>query len=507
MANLYYNTPQKCLVEKEVTKTMIKQILKETHQFVERRYGVDSVKNLPQVLNHDDSFKDYISSLAEGMSNDVKRDFMVLSENIRQHMLAENYVINYTPYQGLTFPILRVFFPRLVARDAITVKPIDKPEYVMNILRAVAIRPDKSKVELPSINAQVTALPNNVVVSLTGTAPRTNTVDLLAAIPPELVPMAGGNIERRVILSAFTSGTVTSTNEVTVNTNDGTFTSTIDYGSGNVDRVYGTIDFATGTLRVTSEQGLTDSFNVYFTVNIESNTNTPTIELKLDRISLIANRRALTMRWSPDFEQDLKAMFDLDVQAELVNWVSQQIAIEIDSAIINDLIFYATAYGRNNITFQHATRPASFALTDKEWYASLVVKFNEAAANIYSDTYIGLGNVILMNPLDAQYLQALDIYTIEGVMSGDMSLDSNTVQVGNLNNRYKVLVSSVVPKGKAIMTVKPAEETGSVYIYAPYQPLQIVPLPYGNIYSLTMFTRNAFSMVRPQGIYVVNITA
>ncbi len=486
----------------------IKDVLKESYGSI-KRVGLNPVKDMPQILDNDSYFSNYISGLAEGLNANLREEFMMLCENTRQTMITESYVTNYVPYQSLVFPILRMFFPRLIAKEAVTVKPMEKPEIVLAFLKAVATFPDSTTVNLPSVNSQVTQLPQTVNVVLSGTAPRTtpsNGIDLLATVPAELKPSSGAPaIERRIIINAFKSGSITATVDAYVNVNDGSFTTVVDYGTSiGTDTIHGYIDFKNGRLYATSDAGLTDSFQVSFTVSLESNLNQPEVSIKIERIPLSATRRSLRVRWSPEFEQDIKALFDLDVQSELVNWISQQISIDIDSSIINDLITYANAYGRNNLEFLR-NKPANFLLGQKEWNAQIVTKFNEASALIYNDTYIGEGNIILMNPLDAQIVQSLDNYSVEGFFSGDMTVNIGGLSVGTLNGKYRILSSSVVPKDKIIMTIKPEDERASTYIWAPYVPLQIVPLPYGNIFSLSMISRNAAAMIRPQGVYMINL--
>lgn len=486
----------------------IKEVLKETYSSV-KRTGLNPIKDMPHILENDSYFNSYVGGLSEGLSGNLREDFITLCENTRQAMVTESYVTNYVPYQSLVFPILRMFFPRLVAKEAVTVKTMDKPEIVLAFLKAVATFPDSRTVDLPSVASQVTQLPQTVSVVLSGTAPRNtpaNGIDLLATIPAELKPSPSSPaLERRIIINAFTSGTATAAVDAYVNPNDGSFTTVIDYGQSiGTDTVHGYVDFKTGRLYATSDAGLTDSFQVSFTVSLESNLNQPEVSIKIDRIPLSATRRSLRVKWSPEFEQDIKALFDLDVQSELINWISQQIAIDIDSAIIHDLKYYADAYGRNQISFLR-NKPSNFLLGQKEWNAQIVTKFNEASALIYNDTYIGEGNIILMNPMDAQIVQSLDNYSVEGFFSGDMAVNIGGLSVGTLNGKYRILSSSIIPKGEIIMTLKPEDERASVYVFAPYVPLQIVPLPYGNVFSLTMFSRNANAMIRPHGVYKIKL--
>ena len=478
----------------------MKHLLKESFGTM-KKAGFNVVKDLPTIMENGTYFNTYIESLAEGLSESAKSEFMMLSENVRQAMITESYITSYVPYQSLVFPIMRMYFPRLVAREAVTVKPMEKPETVLAFLKAVA-KVGSNSYDLPSINNRVTYLPMSAVVTFTSDAV---THDLKADIADVIEPTGGAPIlERRVILNSWSNGTATVSQEVIVNTNDGSFTTTIDFGGGSVELVHGRVDFNTGIVYATRQNGICASFEVSFLVSMESNLNTPEVEIKIDRIPLTATRRSLRVRWTPDFEQDIKALFDLDVQAELVNWISQQIAIEIDAGIIADLDMYCNATGRNQIKF-YKQKPTGFAFGLKEWYSQIVIKINEAASRIYTDTHIAEGNIVLANPTDAQMIQALDTYSAEGFYSGDMAINISGLQAGTLNGKYRVLSSAIVPAGSIFVILKSTDERASTYVYAPYVPLQIVPLPYSNTYNLSMITRNAQAMIRPQGVYKIPI--
>ena len=491
---------------------MIKELLKESYDYVESNYGLNVVKDFPQILSSEEAYNDYILRLAEGLEGETREQFLTLASTLRESLLKENLLTNYTPYQTLLFPLLRIFFPRLVAREAVTVKPMDKPEHVFAIFKAIVRTPAGTVHNIPEVNTPVSNLPMSVTITFPGTTP--NEVSLTGAssliapattgLPASLSPYIAG-IERYVKISGFSNGTVTLPDEVIVNTNDGTFRITLDFGSGPVE-VHGHVDFQTGDFYIYSHSATEPvSCVVTYTINMEYNDQIqPEVELTIDTIRLIAKRRSLRVKWSPEFEQDLKALFDVDVQAEIVNIMGQQIAIDIDQEIINDLLFYANAYQRNQLSFSKYP-PATFAYGHKQWYENFITVLNTASAKIYTDTNIGPGNVVLMNPFDAQIVQSLDVYAVEGYYTGDMNVNIQGLQVGTLNGQYRILTSTVVPQGKAIVLHKPQDERAAVYVYAPYVPLQLINLPMGNLYNLTAMTRYAKAMIRPQGVYVIDI--
>ena len=116
----------------------MKEILMECYRTTKKISGIDPSKpgNLKAVLVDDAAFDAYVTSLAESIEDKKDRQaFMQLAENTRINLL-ENSMFQINPYETLTLPILRVFYPKLVAKELITVSPMDKPETVKAFLTA-----------------------------------------------------------------------------------------------------------------------------------------------------------------------------------------------------------------------------------------------------------------------------------------------------------------------------------------------------------------------------------
>jgi len=106
--------------------------------------------------------------------------------------------------------------------------------------------------------------------------------------------------------------------------------------------------------------------------------------------------------------------------------------------------------------------------------------------------------------MDAAILESLNsfIYKGDGADGGDVG----TTVASLASNKWKVLVSSIVPKGKMVVTYKPTEETNAVYLFAVYQPLVLSPYLMGRTPNMTFISRNANTLVRSAGVAVLNLT-
>ena len=203
-------------------------------------------------------------------------------------------------------------------------------------------------------------------------------------------------------------------------------------------------------------------------------------------------------------EQDIKALFNVDIQAELVSVIGQQIVLDIDREIVNSLIYACERLtGANHKDTFYKLPPTSFTWGPKQWFENVLPKLNELSASVYVDTNMAAANTLACNPLDATIFESLQEfrYTGKSDVDGDVGYESATVA----NGKWKVLVSSVVPKGKVLCMYRPVEEIRAVYIFAPYVPAVLSPYPLGNVPSLTVLSRYGTQLIRPQGISLLNV--
>ena len=224
----------------------------------------------------------------------------------------------------------------------------------------------------------------------------------------------------------------------------------------------------------------------------------------MEKIQLRVRDRQITGEWTVQMEQDARQLFDLDIQSELVNVVGEQIAIDIDSEIITALINANTTSNPASHSRTFDKNPDStFLLGRKAWYENILDDLNTLSAQVYNSSYLGSANTLACNPLDAAIFQSLNSYEYVGGSVDGGSLNYRAT-VGN--GAWNVLVSSVVPSGKIIVKYRSNDRSRSVYCYAPYVPALLHPYPLGAIPSMTILSRYATAMVRPEGIAVLTIT-
>ena len=481
----------------------MKKLLTESYKFTKKATGIDPSKPgaLRDILVNDKSFDIYSQSLSEGLAENLKKPFRILAENTRRTLL-ENSMYQLNPYETLALPLLRVFFPKTIAKDLVTVIPMDKPEIVRGFIRATFKRFGDSKSYIAPSNTDISR-GSDITVPLTS-AVVIGTTDVLA--------LAGLNSDIAHIEKDFAITGVTLDGEnIDVRialTVDGEFSASIQNAAQtNEDTLTGRMNLLTGVLETASVSGEITHVSFTCTVSLEENTINPRVTFNIDKLRLIAKDRQITTEWSIQMEQDIKALFNIDVQSELVSVIGQQIVLDIDREIVNSLIYACERLNGTSHNQEFDLNPASYSPNytwgPKMWMENVIPVLNNLSAAVYVDTNMAAANTLACNPLDATIFESLQGFKYTGKSDEDGEVGYESASVSN--GKWKMLVSSVVPQGKILCVYRPTEEIKASYIFAPYVPSVLTPFPLGNKPSLTVLSRYGSQLVRPQAISVLKV--
>jgi len=484
----------------------MKELLMECYRTTKKISGIDPSKpgNLKAVLVDDSAFEAYVTSLAESIEDKKDRkNFLQLAENTRINLL-ENSMFQINPYETLTLPILRVFYPKLIAKELITVSPMDKPETIKAFLTATFYRHgDATGYPAPAQATDISQGPAvGTPVAATMPVP-SKAYDVLALIGLTSTEV---HIERDFEITAVSADGTAWTEVSIIPAVEGHFSGGVTVTGVGDDVISGKVDYLNGTVDISSATGVVTVIRFTCTTSLEENRVNPYVKLNVDKVRLYARDRQISANWTINMEQDMRALFDLSMQAEIVNILGQQIALDIDREIINALITGNTRL--NPATHQdtfNRTPPVGYTWGTKYWHENIIPVLNVLSAQIYTDTNIEAGNTIAANPLDVAILEDIQTFNYTGTstVDGDFGYRSATVAGG----KWRVLTSAVVPQGTMVIVYKPVEELKVVYYYCPYVPAVLHPYPLGYTPSLTILSRYATSLVRPLGIATLTIGA
>ena len=483
----------------------MKEILVESYRATKKITGIDPSKpgNLKQILTDDSAFNTYVSSLAESIEGKKDQEtFKLLAENTRVNLL-ENSMFQINPYESLTLPILRVFYPKLIAKEAVTVSPMDKPECVKAFITAT-FSPANSSTEYsaPVTGTDISGGPSiGTPVAATIAVPST-AYDVLGAMS---LTKTQAHLERDFQITGVSADGTAWTTVSLVPAVEGHFSGSVTIGA-STDVISGRVDYLNGTVAISSATGLVTDVKYQVTCSLEENRVNPSIKLSVDKIRLYAKDRQISANWTINMEQDMRALFDVSMQAEIVNLLGQQIALDIDREVVQALITANTRLNAASHTGSFdRTPPATYTWGTKYWHENITPVLNQLSAQVYTDTNIESANTILANPLDVAILEDLNGFAYTGTSTADGDLGYRTATVAG--GKWRVLTSAVVTQGQMVLVYRPADELKAVYFYSPYVPAVLHPFPLGYTPALTILSRYASALVRSNGIAVLNIGA
>jgi len=180
-----------------------------------------------------------------------------------------------------------------------------------------------------------------------------------------------------------------------------------------------------------------------------------------------AKTRRLSARWTFEAAQDAESMHGVDVEAEIMQALAQEIVVEIDQEIIGSL---RTLSGAGTTLDFSSLSGTSVFVGDR--HAALAIEINRAANRIAARTRRGAGNYVVVSPEALTILQSASTSTFARTTEGSFEAPTNTKFVGTLNGTVKVFVDNYAADGtKVLVGYKGSSETDAPAFYCPYVPL------------------------------------
>ena len=180
-----------------------------------------------------------------------------------------------------------------------------------------------------------------------------------------------------------------------------------------------------------------------------------------------AKTRKLSARWTFEAAQDAQAMHGLDIEAEVMAALAQEITVEIDQEILGSLRSLAAT----EFTYNQATVSGTATYVGDE-HAALAVLINRTANLIASRTRRGAGNWAVVSPASLTVLQSATTSDFARTTEGTFEAPTNTKFVGTLNGAMKVYVDSYASDSQAVLVgYKGSSEADAAAFYCPYVPL------------------------------------
>ena len=191
------------------------------------------------------------------------------------------------------------------------------------------------------------------------------------------------------------------------------------------------------------------------------------ISVQILKQAVEAKTRKLQARWTFESAQDAQAMHGIDVEAEIMAALAQEITAEIDQEILLSLsTLAATEY-----TYNQATVSGTATFVGDE-HAALAVLINRVANLIAQRTRRGAGNWAVVSPASLTVLQSATTSAFARTTEGTFEAPTNTKFVGTLNGAMRVFVNSYAADTASVLVgYKGTSEADAAAFYCPYIPL------------------------------------
>jgi hypothetical protein len=192
------------------------------------------------------------------------------------------------------------------------------------------------------------------------------------------------------------------------------------------------------------------------------------LSIQILKQTVEAKTRKLSARWTFEAAQDAQAQQGIDIEAEIMAALAQEITAEIDQEIISSL---TTLAGTQNLQAYDQAAVSGTATFVGDEHAALAVMINRVANTIAQRTRRGAGNWAVVSPTALTILQSATTSAFARTTEGTFEAPTNTKFVGTLNNAMKIYVNTYAQNDTVLVGYKGANESDAAAFYCPYIPL------------------------------------
>ena len=192
------------------------------------------------------------------------------------------------------------------------------------------------------------------------------------------------------------------------------------------------------------------------------------LSIQILKQTVEAKSRKLSARWTFEAAQDAQSQHGIDVEAEIMAALAQEITAEIDQEILASLDSLA---GNATETYDQSAVSGTATFVGDE-HAALAVQINRVSNIIAQRTRRGAGNWAVVSPLALTILQSATTSAFARTTEGSFEAPTNTKMVGTLNNAMRVYVNTYAADSAAVLVgYKGTSESDAAAFYCPYIPL------------------------------------
>jgi len=196
------------------------------------------------------------------------------------------------------------------------------------------------------------------------------------------------------------------------------------------------------------------------------------LNIQILKTPVEAKSRKLSARWTFEAAQDAQAQQGIDIEAEIMAALAQEITAEIDQEILSSLRSLASV----EETYDQSLVSGTATFVGDE-HAALAIQINRVANLIAQRTRRGAGNWAVVSNQALTILQSATTSAFARTTEGTFEAPTNTKFVGTLNGAMRVYVDAYLADTTAqnanqvLIGYKGASEADAAAFYCPYIPL------------------------------------
>ena len=183
-----------------------------------------------------------------------------------------------------------------------------------------------------------------------------------------------------------------------------------------------------------------------------------------------AKSRKLSARWTFEAAQDAQAQQGIDIEAEIMAALAQEITTEIDQEILGSLRSLANV----EQTYDQSLVSGTATFVGDE-HAALAILINRTANLIAQRTRRGAANWAVISNQALTILQSATTSAFARTTEGTFEAPTNTKFVGTLNGAMRVYVDAYLSDSsdanQVLVGYKGSSEADAAAFYCPYIPL------------------------------------
>jgi len=203
--------------------------------------------------------------------------------------------------------------------------------------------------------------------------------------------------------------------------------------------------------------------NVVYEYNLECQSDLPRVTLVIEDHTIKAKTRKLRADWTNEAAQDIRAQYNMEVETEFTQFMAEQINLEVDREIVEDL----RANAGTVAVWDFAT---ALGDTAKEKQESLYIKIVEVSNQIHKKTLRAEANFIVTSPEIAVLLSTATA-GFAAAPTDDWESSVGMQFLGTINGRYRLFKDPNFPRDQILLGYRGDSSYDVGYYYCPYVAL------------------------------------